>query len=669
MKPSQQVLELATAVPGATTDELLHKLLANLTTLLGARRAYVTEVVDEDVSRTIASWEDNERGPTREYRVNGTPCEMVMRDGTQVVDCALGERYTLDKSSLGYGCESFVGSPILDHEGDRIGQLCVFGAHSLSDPEMAAALVALAAVRVSSELEHRQQEAALAQSEAYSRAIVATAAEGIVTVNAKGEIESFNRAAEEMFGYRASEILGQDVHLLIPEHYRSQHVHHVTRFFATGEASIIGSGREVTARRKNGSEFPIHLAASEVLVDGERCFAGIIRDISEQKAAEESLRATERRFRAVFDQRLQLVAILSPAGIVLEANQRSLDFSGLQRDQVIGREFWETPWWTHSPELQQRMRHAIQAASEGASLQFEVTKPREDGELGILDLSIRPIMDKIGEVVFLLCESHDITEHKQAEEEAREHRERMAHVSRLSTLGEMAAGIAHEINQPLTAISLFSQAGKRLVEAGQFEKMDEVCFKLNEHALRAAEVVERMQSMARQGENRKELVDCNDLIESTVRLAESEARIYDIQIEFDKGNDLPPISVDGVQIQQVALNLLRNGMEAMIAFDERKGCPINIATRLNDRNEIEVAVTDCGGGVPRNRMEKLFTPFSTTKKSGMGMGLSISQAIIRAHGGRIDFCNTESCGAKFWFTLPTARKGSHDGRQTESLCR
>ena len=662
MKPSQQVLELAAAVPGADTDELLHKLLADLTALLGARRAYITEVVEDGLSRTIASWEDNARGPTREYKIGGTPCAMVMRHGIHVVDCELGERYMLDKASLGYGCESFIGSPIVDHDGGRVGQLCVFGADALDDPEMASALVALAAVRVSAELEHRQQEAALAQSEAYSKAIVATAAEGIVTVNAKGQIESFNRAAEKMFGYRASEIVGQDVHVLIPEKYRNQHVHHVSRFFDTGEASIIGSGREVTARRSDGSEFPIHLAASEVLVDGERCFAGIIRDVSEQKAAEESLRATERRFRAVFDQRLQLVAILSPAGIVLEANQRSLDFTGLQRDQVIGREFWDTPWWTHSPELQQRVKYAIQAASQGASLQFEVTKPREDGELGILDLSIRPIKDKTGEVVFLLCESHDITEHKQAEEEAREHRERMAHVSRLSTLGEMAAGIAHEINQPLTAISLFSQAGKRLVEAGQFDKMDEVCFKLNEHALRAAEVVERMQSMARQGENLKELVDCNELIESTVRLAESEARIYDIQIEFDRGNDLPPALVDGVQIQQVALNLLRNGMEAMIAFDERKGCPINIATRLNDDNEIEVAVTDCGGGVPMNRMDKLFTPFSTTKKSGMGMGLSISQAIIRAHGGRIDFCNTDSCGAKFWFTIPAAKKESHNGR-------
>lgn len=662
MTPSQQVRELATTVPGATTDDLLHKLLADLTALMGARRGYVTEVIGGGKSRTIASWEDNQRGPVRTYAVSGTPCAAVLRHGVQVIDCELGELYDFQESSLGYGCESFVGSPIVDRSGEKTGQVCIFGAQPLNDPEMASALVSLAAVRVSAELEHRQQEASLARSEAYSTAIVATAADGIISLDAKGRIESFNRAAEDMFGYEEKEVLGKDVNVLMPERYQSAHTGYVERYTKTGEGSIFGKGRELPAQRKDGSIFPIYLAASEISLDGDLCFAGIIRDISEQKAAEKSLKATERRFRAVFDQRLQLVRILSIDGIVLEANQKSLDFAGLQREGVIGCHLWDTPWWSHSPELQQRLRDAVSSAAKGATVQFEATCPRPNGDMATVDFSLRPITDSDGQVVFLVTESHDITEQRLAEEEARHHRERIAHVSRLSTLGEMAAGIAHEINQPLTAISLFAQAGKRLVEAGQFEKMGEVCSKLNEHALRAADVVERMQMMARQGESLKELVDCNELIESTVKLAESEARIYDIQIEFDKGSHLPPVSVDGVQVQQVALNLLRNGMEAMIALDERKDCPIRISTRLNNVNEIEIEVTDCGDGVPESRIDKLFTPFSTTKKSGMGMGLSISQAIVRAHGGRIDFRNNEACGATFWFTLPAAKRESHNGQ-------
>jgi hypothetical protein len=134
MTPSQQVCELANTVPGATTDELLHKLLADLTALLGARRGYVTEVIDCAKSRTIASWEDNQRGPVRTYAVSGTPCAAVLRHGVQVINCDLGERYVLQESSLGYGCDSFVGSPIVDRSGERIGQLCVFGAKPLNDP-------------------------------------------------------------------------------------------------------------------------------------------------------------------------------------------------------------------------------------------------------------------------------------------------------------------------------------------------------------------------------------------------------------------------------------------------------------------------------------------------------------------------------------------------------
>jgi two-component system sensor kinase FixL len=447
-------------------------------------------------------------------------------------------------------------------------------------------------------------------------------------------------------------LIGRDINMLMPERYRDEHTGYIRNYVETGEGTICGAGREVPAQRKDGTEFPIYLAASEVVLDGERCFAGIMRDISDQKMAEESRKSVERRFRAVFEQRHQLSGILSVEGEVLEANRKSREFGGAESESITGRRYWELPWWSHSSEMRQRVREAIQSAAEGETVRFEATRPRADGRLATLDFSVRPIMDSDGKPVFLVTESHDITEHRLAEEEARQHRARVAHVSRLSTLGEMAAGIAHEINQPLTAISLFAQAGRRLVDAGSFERMGEVCHKLNEHALRASEVVERMQKMARQGENIKEIVDCNELIESTVKLAESEARIYDIQIEFDRGKGLPPVSVDGVQIQQVALNLLRNGMEAMMEEDSRNRRSITIRTRMRRGNEIEVSVTDKGCGVPQEYADRLFTPFSTTKRSGMGMGLSISEAIVRAHGGSIDFRNNEGGGTTFWFTLP-----------------
>jgi two-component system sensor kinase FixL len=656
--PSEQVRELAAIAPGATTEELLLKLLSALTAILGARRAYVTENFDPGMSRTVASWEDGKPGPVREYALSGTPCAAVMRDGAQIVDCELGRRYVLDRSSIGYGCESFVGSPIVNREGEKIGQVCVFGARPLRDPEMASALVTLAAVRVSAELEHRQQQAALARSEAYSKAIVATAAEGIITLDARGRIESVNRAAETMFGYKADELIGRDINVLMPEPYRNEHTGYIRHYVETGEGTICGAGREVPAQRKDGTQFPIYLAASEVDLDGERCFAGIMRDISDQKKAEESRKSVEQRFRAVFEQRHQLSGILSVEGRVLEANRKSREFGGVEGEPVTGRFYWELRWWSHSSDMQRRVHDAIKSAAGGEAVRFEATRPRADGQLATLDFSVRPIMDNDGKPLFLVTESHDITEQRLAEEEARQHRARVAHVARLSTLGEMAAGIAHEINQPLTAISLFAQAGRRLVESGKFERMDEVCSKLNEHALRASEVVERMQTMARQGESLKEEVNCNDLIETAVKLAESEGRIHDIQIDFQKGRDLAPVSVDAVQIQQVALNLLRNGMEAMAATDDNAGS-ITIRTRIREDGQVEISVSDQGCGVPEKYADKLFTPFSTTKSSGMGMGLSISQAIVRAHGGGIGFHSNDGGGTTFWFTLPAVKRETH----------
>jgi two-component system sensor kinase FixL len=164
-----------------------------------------------------------------------------------------------------------------------------------------------------------------------------------------------------------------------------------------------------------------------------------------------------------------------------------------------------------------------------------------------------------------------------------------------------------------------------------------------------------MQTMARQGESVKEIVDCNVLIDTAVKLAESEARIYDFQIDFQRGIDLAPVSVDAVQIQQVALNLLRNAMEAMVESDAEARF-VTIRSGMRDDGQVEISVIDKGCGIREPDAERLFTPFSTTKSSGMGMGLSISQAIVRAHGGSIGFRSNDGSGTTFWFTLPTARR-------------
>ncbi len=373
--------------------------------------------------------------------------------------------------------------------------------------------------------DRKHAEMALLEARAFSEAVVETAVEAVITIGASGTIETFNRAAQQMFGYSLEEVQGKNVNVLMPGPYNAEHDQYIARYLETNEPRIIGSGREVSAQRKDGSVFPIHLSVSEVRNPPERKFVGLIRDISRQRAAEN---------------------------------------------------------------------------------------------------------------------------------EAREHREQLAHVDRLNMLGEMATGIAHEINQPLTAISLFAQAGKRLFGAGKQDRLPEVFDKLSQHAQRAGAVIERMQTMARRQESVKEIVDCKALVEEVAKLAEADARIWDMTIEVDTENELPPIEVDTVQIQQVALNLLRNGMEAMRSVDCRDGNTIRLQTKLRGDGDVTVAVIDKGCGVSEAVAKILFTPFSTTKKSGMGMGLSISRAIITAHGGHLNFHNNDSGGATFFFTLPAA---------------
>ena len=365
-------------------------------------------------------------------------------------------------------------------------------------------------------------ETALVEARAFSDAVVDTAADAVITIDANSTIQKFNRAAQQMFGYSLEEAQDENVRILMPESYRSEHSQSIARFVAEGDPNSVGAGREVMALRKDGSVFPIHLSISEVHARSERIFVGLIRDLSEQRAAEN---------------------------------------------------------------------------------------------------------------------------------EARQHRENLAHVDRLNMLGEMATGIAHEINQPLTAISLFVQAGSRLAAGDNQDRLPEIFDKLIQHAHRASAVIERMQNMARRQESAKETISCRTLIDEVAKLAEAEARIRDMTIVVDTEEGLPDVNVDTVQIQQVVLNLMRNGMESMQSVDCRGGNKIVLQTRLRGDGDIQISVIDQGSGVSETVAETLFAPFSTSKKSGMGMGLSISRAIVIAHGGRLDFDNNDTGGATFFFTL------------------
>ena len=361
-------------------------------------------------------------------------------------------------------------------------------------------------------------------------AILDTAVDAILTIDKSGIISWVNKSACEMFGYDKDELLGSEISLLMPEPHHGNHQNYVDRYLETGEAQIIGIGRELVAKHKDGHTFPIYLGISEVSLDDEVHFTGVIRDLTEQKAA-----------------------------------------------------------------------------------------------------------------------NADLMEQQQ----------RLAHVGRLSTMGEMTASIAHEINQPLTAISMYAQSCIRMLQRESYDqdKLLDALVKLNRQSLRAGEVIERIQRFVRNEQGQREVVNINSLMRELQYLVGNDARLHNIDLELELADKIPEVFCDPVQIQQVAINLVRNAIDAMAEVDCRWGHTITIRTKPLD-GLVEVAVRDAGGGVAPEEEAKVFSAFHTTKPQGMGMGLSICRTIIDSHDGLLQFRNNMDHGATFYFRLPVGTQ--HD---------
>ena len=279
---------------------------------------------------------------------------------------------------------------------------------------------------------------------------------------------------------------------------------------------------------------------------------------------------------------------------------------------------------------------------------------RKDG--GMLPVAITSTPRMEGGAVVVLRDISEWVDSEEALRVAREElesqRKNIAHIERLSTTGEMAAGIAHEVNQPLTAISNYSRVAKRLLdkEPLDVEKMADILDRLGVQSERASEVIQRIRRFVKKPDGGQLEVRVNDMIRDVIALAEVDSRINDVGVHLEPQRDLPPITIDLVQIQQVALNLIRNAMEAVADTDNRRQ-GVLVETYAED-GSVVVSVIDQGVGVAEEAVENLFAPFYSTKPNGMGIGLSICQSIINGHGGRIGYKPNPQGGSIFYFSLP-----------------
>lgn len=279
---------------------------------------------------------------------------------------------------------------------------------------------------------------------------------------------------------------------------------------------------------------------------------------------------------------------------------------------------------------------------------------KSDGTSFPVEYTSTPIKDEFMKTIGSVVIFRDISERKQAEENESKHRRELAHVARVSTMGEMASGMAHELNQPLTAIATNADACIRLTESKKIDvnRLNDVMEIISKQARRSGAIIQQLRNFVRKELPEKTSVNLNDLIEEVLILTSHNLKQNAVTLELNLTEDLPEVFVQHIQIDQVILNIVKNALEAM--SDNNSGNKtLTISTSVTDDGLPMVIITDTGPGFTEEMKETLFTPFVTTKKEGMGLGLSISEGIISEHGGKLMLESTHGNGATFKFTLPT----------------
>jgi len=484
------------------------------------------------------------------------------------------------------------------------------------------------------------------------QAVLDAAVDAVVLFDHDGRIDLLNHAGERMFGYNEEEVIGLKVNILLPEPYRSQHDDYLRHYVEAGEPRIIG--RELLAKRRDGSEFSAELAIGRVKGTEPPRFVGFVRDITVRRNAEEALRRSEAQLTIAQE-------IANLGNYVVHFDGRYEDYWSPHLYRVLGRRYGERfigvydylEPMVHAADraLWQRTRDELDAGAKSADIEYRIIHP--DGSLRYVHHIAQTTRSADGRVLRQVGTLHDITDRRRAEDEARQMQDRIAHFGRISTMGEMAAGIAHEVNQPLTAIATYAQACQRLIASGQFEE-EEIRAALEQigtQALRAGEVIRRLRSFVKNREVHRELIEASGLLDDVQTLAQTDARHHGVRIRIESVLPAPQVQADAVQIQQVILNLVRNSIDAMQGIPEFQR-EVLLSTHIDNEGDVEFMVADRGVGVDATTMEELFNPFFTTKPGGTGLGLSISRSIVRAHGGKLWCTANPGGGARFFFTLP-----------------
>jgi PAS domain S-box-containing protein len=476
-----------------------------------------------------------------------------------------------------------------------------------------------------------KHEDQLRETEALKAAIMDTSLDSIITVDETGQIIDFNPTAEEIFGYQAEQAIGKQIApLIISEQSRDSFARKLETCLLVPLEPGNENRTEMYAVRQDGTQFPVEIAIKPLLLKDSVLFTVYLHDISMRRRQQQEIRNL-----AAFPSESPMPILrINERGVIIYANQPSsalLEYWGVQFLQTLPA-FWR--------------KQVEDVLGKGREREIEVVDNDKFYSLLLVPIKGANYVNIYGK---------DVTETRNAEAESRQHQTDLVHVCRLSTMGEMATGIAHELNQPLSAIMNYASGCTRRLKLnlGGVDELLPALEQITTQAHRAGEIIKRMRGMLGKQPAIRDDTDLNSLVVEVCSFVEFELRKSEVKIELELEQTPLYVRVDLVQIEQVILNIVRNALDVLQEVRNRERHLLIKTGRKNYKTAF-ISIEDNGPGIPNPIMERLFDPFFTTKDAGMGMGLAISQTIIDDHQGSIRVESWPGSGTCFVIELPVS---------------
>lgn len=496
----------------------------------------------------------------------------------------------------------------------------------------------------------------LRRAEEKTRLIIDTTLDAAITMDGRGMITNWNRQAEVIFGWTEREAIGRHMsEMIIPEQHRVSHERGLRHFLATGDGPILRRHIEFTALRRSGVEFPVELEVTPVKVSENWVFSGFIRDITNSKLAENKLQESEFNLRQMTETIPEMLWSATAEGAIDYCNARLLHYTGLTADQIMGN------GWTklfHPGDIEQAARTWLSCVASGAPYRVEVrTFHAADRSYRWCVMNALPLVNQQGRILRWHGTVVDMHDWKESQDELRRAQAELAYITRVLTIAELTASIAHEVNQPLAGIITNAGTCLRMLAADppNIDGARETARRTIRDGNRASDVITRLRALFSKRDVAAESVDLNDATQEVIALSLSEIQRNDVILRSELADNLPFVTGDRVQLQQVILNLLRNASDAMSGINDRPR-RLLIRTERDGGDRVRLTVRDSGIGFDPQVADRLFKAFYTTKGDGMGMGLSVSRSIIEQHKGNLWAKLNDGPGATFSFSVPCGRE-------------